>query len=217
MRSKSHNAVTYQKAVHEELKNLEECSTDYVAETHIRTYSEMAAKELEPVPHEIVVGECLPTDITTCDVEEWAPTNTLLRPKSIHQTASLDRLALAEKTGHQELCIDAADTIGAENSLEKMLAHQMAVCHAEGMKLVAKAGSAQDEIIAQKMLSTAARFMGVFQKGFEAIYRTKRGNRQTVVVKHQQVYVADGGKALIADVDTRGEGTQQRRRGNAKK
>jgi hypothetical protein len=199
MRTKSSNAITYQKAVHEELKNLEECPTDYVAETHIRTFSELAEKELEPVPHKIVAGECLPTDFIACDVEEWAPTDTLLRPKSIHQTASLDRLALVENTGYQDLCLDAADTIGAENSLEKMLAHQMAVCHAEGMKLVTKAGKVRDVVVAHKMLSTATRFMDIYLKAFEVIYRVKRGNRQTVTVKHQYVTVGEGGQAVIAE------------------
>lgn len=212
MRTKSSNAITYQKAVHEELKTLEDCPTDYVAETHIRTYSELAEKELEPVPHEIVAGECLPTEFIACDVEEWTPTNTLLRPKSIHQTASLDRLDLAENTGHQELCLDAADTIGAENSLEKMLAHQMAVCHAEGMKLVTKASKTRDGIVSQKMLHTATRFMDLYIKAFEAVHRVKRGNRQTVVVRYQQVNVGDGGQAVITELP--GGLT---RRGDAKK
>ena len=97
------------------------------------------------------------------------------------------------------MCIDAADTISAENSLEKMLAHQMALCHAQGMNLVIKAGKTRDDVVALKILNTATRFMEIYQKGFEAIYKVKRGNRQTVVVKYQQVNVNDGGKAVIAD------------------
>ncbi|TLM66293.1 MAG: hypothetical protein FDZ69_06540 [Deltaproteobacteria bacterium] len=199
MRTKSNNALTYQKAIHEEIKNLEECPEDTVAEVHLALYREKALAELESVPHQIVAGECLPTDYTTHDVGEWAPVDTLMRPTSIHQTASLDRLSLAEKTGYQELCIDAADTIGAQNSLEKMLAHQMAVCHVEGMKLIAKANKTRDVVVAQKILSTATRFMDIYLKGFEAIHRVKRGNRQTVVVKYQQVNVGDGGQAVITE------------------
>lgn len=199
MREKSRNAVTYQKAVNIELRNQEEFPDDPVAHAHIKIYSEKAKKELEPVPHQVVAGECLPDLYERGDTDVWSPTCTLIHPNSIHQTASLDRMVLAEETGYQELCIDAADTIGAENSLEKMLAHQMAMCHAQGMNLVIKAGKARDDIVALKILNTATKFMEVYQKGFEAIYRVKRGNRQTVVVKYQQVNVSDGGQAVITD------------------
>lgn len=198
MRQKSNSALIYQKAILLEQKNLEETPGDYVAQSHIRAYEEAAGKALDPIPHTIVAGECLPEAID-CNENVWEPTNTLLQPNSIHQTASLDRLTLAEETGYQELCIDAADTIGANCSLEKMLAHQMAICHAEGMKLVVKAGKTRDEAVSLKMLNAATRFMEVYQKGYEAIHRAKRGNRQMVVVKYQQVNVGDGGQAVITE------------------
>lgn len=199
MRDKSRNAMTYQKAVYMELRNQEEVPNDPVAHAHIKSYSEKAEQELKPVPHEVVAGECLPDICERDDMAVWSPTSTLIHPNSIHQTASLDRMILAESSGYQELCIDAADTIGADNSLEKMLAHQMAICHAEGVKLVAKAGKTKDDLVALKMLSTATKFMEAYQKGFETIHKVKRGNRQTVVVKYQQVNVSDGGKAVVAD------------------
>jgi hypothetical protein len=199
MRNKSSNAVTYQKAIHTERRNQEEFADDPVARAHIKLYSEKAKKELEPVPHIIVAGECLPDLSDGAEMDVWSPTCTLNHPNSIHQTASLDRLILAEATGYQEICIDAADTIGAKNSLEKMLAHQMALCHTQGMNLVIKAGKVRDDIVALKMLNTATRFMEVYQKGFEAIHKVKRGNRQTVIVKYQQVNVTDGGQAVVAD------------------
>jgi hypothetical protein len=37
-----------------------------------------------------------------------------------------------------ELALDASDTIGANNSLEKMMVHQMAVLHRQIMKLTAR-------------------------------------------------------------------------------
>ncbi len=199
MRQRSKNAVTYQKAVHMELKKQEEVPDDPVARAHIQVYSEMAKNELAPCPHEIVAGECLPDLDEQEDYDVWSPTSTLLHPNSIHQTASLDRLSLAESTGYQDMCIDAADTIGAENSLEKMLAHQMALCHAHGMDLVVKAGKTRDDNVSIKMMNTAIRFMEAYQKGFEVIHKVKRGNRQTVVVKYQQVNVSDGGQAVIAE------------------
>ncbi|MDD2736274.1 MAG: hypothetical protein PHF56_20270 [Desulfuromonadaceae bacterium] len=199
MRQRSNNALTYQKVVHSELRKQEENPDDPVAHAHIKVYSKKAEKELEPLPHKIVAGECLPDLSEGAEMDVWSPTITLTHPNSIHLTASLDRLILAEATGYQEMCIDAADTIAAENSLEKMLAHQMALCHAQGMNLVVKAGKTRDENISLKMLYTATRFMDIYQKGFDAIHRAKRGNRQTVVVKYQQVNVTDGGQAVIAN------------------
>lgn len=199
MREKSKNALTYQKAVHMEKRNQEEFPDDPVAHAHIKLYSEKAKNGLEPVPHQVVAGECLPDQYERGDMDVWSPTCTLTHPNSIHLTASLDRMTLAEATGYQDMCIDAADTIGADNSLEKMLAHQMAICHAQSMNLVIKAGMARDDVVTIKILNTAAKFMEVYQKGFEAIHKVKRGNRQTVVVKYQQVNVNDGGQAIITD------------------
>lgn len=213
MRQKSSNAIKHQQVIHMELRKREEVPDDPVAEAHLQVYSNLAEKELKPVQHEVVVGECRPDHFECNDEEVWSATDTLLHPNSIHQTASLDRLILAEETGYQELCIDAADTVGADNSLEKMLAHQMAACHAEGMRLVVNARKAKDEIVSLKMLNAATRFMEVFQKGFEAIHKVKRGNRQTVVVRYQQVNVNDGGQAVIAEMT----GGAMQGRGDAKK
>jgi hypothetical protein len=199
MREKSKNAVTYQKAICMEKRNQAEFPGDPVANAHLRIYSEKANKELEPVPHEIVAGECLPDLYERGDMNVWSPTCTLINPSSINQTASLDRMTLVEESGYQDLCIDAAETIGAENSLEKMLAHQMAVCHAQSMNLVTKAGKTRDDVVALKILNTAAKFMDVYQKGFEAIHKVKRGNRQTIIIKHQQVNVSGSGQAVFAN------------------
>jgi len=212
MRQKSSNALTYQKVIHNERMKQEDVDNDPVARSHIQVYKEKLEKELEPVPYEIVAGECLPDPDEYCDMDVWSPTSTLTHPNSIHQTASLDRMALAEKTGYQDLCIDAADTIGAANSLEKMMAHQMAICHAVGMNLVIKSNKTSDEIVKLKILNTATKFMEVFQKGFDSIHKVKRGNRQTVVVKHQQFNVNEGGQAVIANF----AGGAKRRRGDAK-
>ena len=199
MRDRTKAALKCKQEIHKEKRKLEEVIDDPVAMALIKINQENLDKELQQVPHRIVAGECLPAVSETNDMDVWSPTSTLLHPNSISQTASLDRMALAEATGHQDLAIDAAETIGAANSLEKMLAHQMAVCHAESMKLVAIAGNVQDNMVALKMLNAATRFMDIFQKGFEVIHKVKRGNRQTIIIKHQQVNVGNGGQAVIAD------------------
>src|SRR5215469_10710088 len=52
--------------------------------------------------------------------------------------ASRDRLALANQAGSLGLALDAADTIQAQDSLEKMLVHQMAVLHYGMMRATAR-------------------------------------------------------------------------------
>jgi hypothetical protein len=60
-------------------------------------------------------------------------------PDMINASASRERLELASKVGAPSLGADAAETIGARNSLEKMLAHQMAASHAQAMTFLARA------------------------------------------------------------------------------
>src|SRR6266550_6588622 len=52
--------------------------------------------------------------------------------------ASRDRLGLASQAGSLSLALDAADTIQAQDGLEKMLVHQMAVLHYGMMRAAAR-------------------------------------------------------------------------------
>jgi hypothetical protein len=52
--------------------------------------------------------------------------------------ASRDRLGLANEAGSLSLALDAADTIQAQDGLEKMLVHQMAVLHRGMMRATAR-------------------------------------------------------------------------------
>jgi hypothetical protein len=63
--------------------------------------------------------------------------DTVTNPDYVAVDASRDRLALAHLAGVLELALDASDTIAPKNSLEKMLAHQLAVLHRQMMKLAA--------------------------------------------------------------------------------
>jgi hypothetical protein len=63
--------------------------------------------------------------------------NTVADPSYITADASKSRLDLAHDAGVLESGLDAAETIEARNSLEKMLAHQMAAMHSSTMKLAA--------------------------------------------------------------------------------
>ena len=130
-------------------------------------------------------------------------------------TASLERLRLAHEVGCVELAKDAAETIQPRNSLERMLAGQLAAAHSMAMKLLAKSevrmnntpSWQQHEHLTGtcRLATTAARFHELlFQEGLlDPGQAVRTEGKQTVVVQH--VYVTDGGQAVVAgDLTTGG-------------
>ena len=101
--------------------------------------------------------------------------DTLETPDLVTATASLERLRLAHEVGCVELAQDAAETIQPRNSLERMLAGQLAAAHSMAMKFLAKSETrmnntpswSQHEHLMEtcRLATTAARFMSVFQEG----------------------------------------------------
>ena len=128
-------------------------------------------------------------------------------PDWVTAEASRDRLELAADAQCLAMAADAAETIRAENSLEKMLAHQMAAAHASAMRVMARAehemwtanlqgGRVRHEshLSATRLMNTAARLMGSFQDGMATLEKMRRGGRQVVVVQHVQV---PGGQTVV--------------------
>lgn len=123
--------------------------------------------------------------------------DTLENPNSISVDASERRLHLAAGAGVLQSAVDAANSGCAENSLEKMLCHQMAAAHSAAMKLVGRVGGGGMPVVEESRLANAAaRMMQVFQEAFLALQKLKTGGKQTMVVQHVQV--SDGGQAVIA-------------------
>lgn len=130
--------------------------------------------------------------------------------------ASLQRLELASEVNALTLAVDTAETIGARNGVERMLAHQMATAHAMALRLAAKAdhfaGLCQSwdntgrqqlqSIEAARMATASARMMDAFGRAALTLERLRNGGKQTVVVQH--VVVADGGQAVVAGTVTQG-------------
>ena len=155
--------------------------------------------------------------------------STVDRPDCVAIEASRDRLELADKAGALEMGLDLADTIQADNSMEKMLVHQMAAVHNSAMRMTALVNRrmesmANDRLTMQnierhnietcRLAGTAARMMNTFQQGMLTLQRVRTGGEQRVVVEqHQYVTrVEDGGQAVIGPkVRTRG-GAQRRGR-----
>lgn len=134
--------------------------------------------------------------------------NTVDKPDSVTAEASRDRLQLTVDADCTGMALDAAETIQAENSLEKMLAHQLAVAHKLAMTFGKKAmdysvtsdrgtfGREELKVVeASRMINASARMMDVYQKGILALNKVRTGGQQTVTVQH--VNVTDGGKAVV--------------------
>jgi hypothetical protein len=127
--------------------------------------------------------------------------------------ASRDRLRLANQAGLLSLALDAADTIQAQDSLEKMLVHEMAVIHAGMMKATARMNEELDaagvidpnkreaaNVRACRLAGAISRMSARYQQALLTLQRKRTGGNQQVTVKHihQQVNVTQGGQAVVA-------------------
>jgi hypothetical protein len=135
--------------------------------------------------------------------------DTVERPDAVTAEASMDRLKLADD-GIQcvALAVDAAEAIQAANSIEKMMAHQLAAAHKLAMTFAAKAreliehdggGMHRQEGVyaaeAARVANSSARMMDAFQKGTLTLHKLRNGGSQVVTVQH--VNVSDGGQAVV--------------------
>jgi predicted component of type VI protein secretion system len=136
--------------------------------------------------------------------------DSLQNPTMINVIASERRLdyAACVRSGVAELAVDAAESVQAANSLEKMLCHQMAAAHCAAMKLIARGLDGLDgslpPVEMARLSNAAARMMQVYQEALLTLQRIRTGGKQTVVVQHVQV--SDGGQAVIAGSMKSGEG-----------
>ena len=130
------------------------------------------------------------------------------QPDAVTAKASMDRLKLADEAQCVALAVDAAETIQAKNSIEKMLVHQLAAAHTLAMTFAGKAQRLIEEdgsgwnrpptiyaTEASRVANASAKMMDAYQKGALALHRLRTGGTQTVTVQH--VNVSDGGQAVV--------------------
>jgi len=142
------------------------------------------------------------------EIEIPALINTVDKPDNITAEASRNRLQLTVGVDCVGMALDASETIQAKNSLEKMLAHQLAAGHKLAMTFAKKAldyiskqdrGSYDQNSIhaveSSRAANTSAKLMDVYQKGILALAKVRTGGKQTVIV--QRVNVSDGGQAVV--------------------
>jgi hypothetical protein len=125
-------------------------------------------------------------------------------------SASTQRMDLAGEADVLALSLDTANSIKAQDSVEKMLASQAAAAHKLTMRLLAKADhhlSKADSSSphyqahsaeAARLTHAAGKLMGAFNDAVLTVQRRRSGGKQVVQVIHQQVAVGPGGKAIVA-------------------
>jgi hypothetical protein len=148
--------------------------------------------------------------------------DTVANPDYVALEASRDRLELANKAGCLEMALDATDTLRTTNSIEAMMAHQMAAAHNTIMKVGEQVNRScermefcsdperleQHSITTSRLMGQMARLMTAYQSGALAIQNMRRGGKQTVVVQHVQV--TEGGQAVVVG-NVKGGGAGKRR------
>ena len=157
-------------------------------------------------------GEVVPALGSAPTVKQTILRDTLKTPDVIAQEASIKRTDLLLQPHYDvvALALDTAATIGASNSLEKMIAHQMALAHDAIFKMMDKAGQcAREGALSQaqsieyaRLTGTATKLMRAFQDGALTIQRLRTGGSQTVTVQH--VHVGQGAQAVIGNVQPGG-------------
>jgi len=132
--------------------------------------------------------------------------DTLAAPNVAALDASAHRLDLITRMGTDvsAMALDTSDTMGASNSLEKMLAHQMAVLHENAMRNASKAALEQDPGHSVKMMNLSIRSMETFQKGCLTLKRLRGTGDQKITIEH--VNVMQGGQAVIGSIQPSGGG-----------
>ena len=191
---------------------------------HAATYAERVRTEAPAYMQQVGAGgELVPASMVGENSRALEYRSTVDRPDCVAIEASRDRLELADKAGALEMGLDLADTIQADNSMEKMLVHQMAAVHNSAMRMTALVNRRMESmaninqltmqdverqnIETCRLAGTAARLMNTFQQGMLTLQRVRTGGEQRVVVEqHQYVTrVEDGGQAVIGPkVRTRG-------------
>jgi hypothetical protein len=163
-----------------------------------------------PLPVEVprtVGGELVPAEGFA---ENTLPAilDTLVSPDAIAADASRDRLDLVKNAGSLEVALDVADSIQANDSLERMLAHQLATAHVAAMKAAAVMQTHLDEasrsagpyrvaagVEAERMARTFGRLTGSYPAGMQTLQKLRSGGRQVVVVQHNHRNA--GGQAVV--------------------
>lgn len=154
-------------------------------------------------------GELIPAG--SANYKPLVARNTVNNPNYVTVEASRSRVQLADECRVLETALDLAQTIQAENSIEKMLAEQMAMLHSLAMRTGKHAIETTDRLNGiidsklrdtytvqhQRLNNSAARASAEFQNCALTLQRLRTGGKQSITVIHQNTLVNDGGQAVV--------------------
>jgi len=119
--------------------------------------------------------------------------NALKKADLLNAQATIERANLADKAGVFDLAFDAAESVSAKNSVEQMLAHQMAAAHRRAMLLIAESEASKDAEVAVKKARASARLLDAFSRSALTLQKLQSGGGQTIQVQYFHVNTTVGG------------------------
>lgn len=151
-----------------------------------------SAELLAPTMCEVALGEAIPTS-----PEKFGIRDTLENPDCVSREASEARLELLSEANCLELGLDCSESVGARNSIERMLSHQAAAMHNLSMKFLAKAADpAMPTVEAARVANSARGLIQSFSDTILTLQRLRTGGSQQILV--QRVEMRDNSQAVIA-------------------
>jgi hypothetical protein len=124
--------------------------------------------------------------------------DTLADPDLAAIESSEARGRLLHQANVVALGVDISKTVGASNTAEKLIAHQIAVAHQVAMQQAAWATSERDPKMEIRRIHASARMMSAAQEGILTLQKLKATGPQSVTVQH--VHVEAGGQAVVGNV-----------------
>ena len=118
---------------------------------------------------------------------------------AVEATLDRNRLLLQDGFDVAAMAVDAALSIQTSNSLEKMLAHQLAATHKQIMELMGVVSCQPNADAQVKRLNAAARCMSVYQQGMLALHKIRQKGQQRIMV--QYVNLSQGNQAVIGNIE----------------
>jgi hypothetical protein len=131
----------------------------------------------------------------------------------INLDASNERTKLVSDLNCLDIALDAAESINAKNSLEKMLMHQAAACHSISMDLLRRAqersyksykyldGQKKETEIQAKLINAAARLMDIYDRKMRTFQKLRNGGdkAQAIVTGSMDMDKLKGGALAGGD------------------
>ena len=169
-------------------RNRAEWARSVSAEIYKR--GQVRSKELTQVK-----GEAIPTQADSF----LHDTLTIPDLAAVEASFERSRLLLAAGPNVAAMGVDAADSIQAGNSLEKMLAHQLAATHQLIMQQMGLVHRREEGTAQARRLTAVARCLTAYQQGMLTLHKLRQNGNQRITV--QYVNVSGGGQAVIGNIE----------------